>query len=79
MSKTDNISLPGKVIEVLPDLKYRVVIEFGSESKTILGYLCGKMKMHKIKVLEGDAVTIEVSPYDLSKGRIVKREFIKKQ
>lgn len=79
MSKTNNIPLAGKVLEVLPDLKYRVEIQFGNETKTILGYLCGKMKMHKIKVLEGDGVTIEVSPYDLSKGRIIKREFTKKK
>lgn len=77
MSKTSNLSTQGTVSEVLPDLRYKVDITVGDQIKTVLCYLCGKMKMHKIKVLQGDNVTIELSPYDLTKGRIIKREFTK--
>lgn len=67
MSKEDMIELQGVVIEMLPESRYRVRLENGME---ILAYGSGKMKMHRIRVLVGDRVTVEMSPYDLSKGRI---------
>ena len=62
--------MDGKVVDILPDAKFRVTIENGS---TILGYVSGKMKMHDIKILLGDQVEVEFSPYDLTRGRITRR------
>ena len=71
MGKEKNIiEMKGKVIEVLPDSKFRVKLENGHE---IMGNLSGKMKINKIMVLSGDEVTVELTPYDLSKGRIIRR------
>jgi translation initiation factor IF-1 len=60
----------GKVIEALPELTFRVELEDG---RTVLAYLSGKMRLNFIKVIPGDEVMIELSPYDKNKGRIVKR------
>jgi len=60
----------GKVIEALPELTFRVELENGQK---ILTYLSGKMRMNLIKVIPGDEVLVELSPYDKTKGRIVKR------
>ena len=62
--------MDGKVLEVLPDTKFRVKLDNG---QTVMGYLSGKMRQHTIKILLGDTVEIEFSPYDLSKGRITRR------
>ena len=70
MAKEDMISLEGKVEEVLPNAMFRVKLEQGS---TILGHISGKMRQNKIQILLGDLVRVEMSPYDLSKGRIVYR------
>jgi translation initiation factor IF-1 len=70
MSKQPAIRQDGEVLEALPNAQFRVRLENGHE---ILGLLSGKMRMHYIKILPGDKVTIELSPYDLSKGRIVYR------
>ncbi|QEL54905.1 translation initiation factor IF-1 [Chromobacterium paludis] len=67
MSKEDMIELEGVVIEMLPESRFRVRLDNNME---ILAYGSGKMKMHRIRVLLGDRVTVEMSPYDLSKGRI---------
>ena len=64
------IKKEGRVIEALPNAFFKVVLEDGSE---IMGFLSGKMKLNRIKILPGDKVTIEMSPYDNSKGRIVYR------
>ena len=64
------IEQDGEVVEALPNAQFRVRLENGHE---ILGLLSGKMRMHFIKILPGDRVKIELSPYDLSKGRIVYR------
>ena len=64
------ISLDGRVEEVLPNAMFRVKLEQGS---TILGHISGKMRQNKIQILLGDAVRVEMSPYDLTKGRIVYR------
>lgn len=70
MVRKDVIELSGKVIEVLADSKYRVELENGH---IILGYLSGKMKKNRIQVTTGDKVLIELTPYDLQKGRVVRR------
>ena len=71
MSKDDIISSDGIVEEVLPNAMFRVKLEQGS---TILGHISGKMRQNKIQILLGDRVRVEMSPYDLTKGRIVYRD-----
>lgn len=71
MAKEDVLKIDGQVIEVLPNAMFRVKIETGS---LILGHISGKMRQHDIKILLGDSVELEVSPYDLTKGRIVRRK-----
>jgi len=68
MAKEDLMIFCGRVTEVLPGSKYRVCID--ENKHMILAYLSGKMKQHKIQVIEGDRVDVEVSPYDISQGRI---------
>ncbi len=70
MSKDDAIQIEGKVIETLPNAMFRVELENGHK---ILSHISGKMRMNYIRILPGDKVTVEVSPYDLTKGRIVYR------
>lgn len=70
MAKEEPIEQDGEVIEALPNAQFRVRLENDHE---ILGLLSGKMRMHYIKILPGDRVKVELSPYDLSKGRIVYR------
>jgi len=62
--------LKGKVIESLPDATFRVELEDG---RIVLAYVSGKMRLYKIKVVVGDEVLVELSPYDQNKGRIIKR------
>jgi translation initiation factor IF-1 len=64
------ITMTATVLESLPATMFRLKLENGHE---ILGHLSGKMRMHRMKVLPGDRVSVEISPYDLSKGRIVYR------
>ena len=70
MAKEDMISLEGKVEEVLPNAMFRVKLEQGS---TVLGHISGKMRQNRITILQGDKVRVEMSPYDLTKCRIVYR------
>ena len=70
MSKEETIQMQGEVIEMLPNATFRVKLENGH---VILGHISGKMRMHYIKILPGDKVILELSPYDLSRGRIVYR------
>ena len=67
-SKDDKLILEGKIIEALPNTTFRVELENGH---AVLAYLSGKMRKHYIRVLLGDAVRVELSPYDLTRGRIV--------
>jgi translation initiation factor IF-1 len=60
----------GEVLEALPSLKFRVKLDDGSE---ILAYIAGKLRIHRIRILPGDQVTVEMSPYDAKRGRIVYR------
>ncbi|GIW67530.1 MAG: translation initiation factor IF-1 [Candidatus Parcubacteria bacterium] len=62
--------IKGRIIEALPELSFRVRLEDGRE---ILAYLSGKMRLNFIKVIPGDEVMVEISPYDKNKGRIIKR------
>lgn len=71
MSKADIIELEGSVIEKLPNTMFRVKLENGQE---ILAHISGKLRMNYIRILPGDRVTIEMSPYDLTKGRIIWRD-----
>ncbi|MEG1613445.1 MAG: translation initiation factor IF-1 [Clostridia bacterium] len=70
MSKDDVIEAEGRVIEVLPNATFKVQLANGH---IVTSYLSGKLRMNYIRILEGDKVTIEMSPYDLSKGRITWR------
>lgn len=70
MAKQKPITQDGEVIEALPNAQFRVRLDNGHE---ILSILSGKMRMHYIKILPGDRVKVELSPYDLTKGRIVYR------
>jgi translation initiation factor IF-1 len=70
MAKEDVIQVEGKVTETLPNAMFRVELENGHK---VLAHVSGKMRMHFIKILPGDKVTIELSPYDLTRGRITYR------
>ncbi len=73
MAKKDIIKVKGKVVEKLPDSKFRVELDLENHP-VVLAYLSGKMKMNYIKIDVGDIVDVELSPYDLTKGRVVYRE-----
>lgn len=70
MGKQDAIRLEAKVVEALPNAMFRVQLENGHQ---ILAHVSGKMRMNFIRILPGDTVTVEMSPYDLTRGRIVTR------
>jgi translation initiation factor IF-1 len=70
MPKEEPIKVEGKVVETLPNAMFRVELE---NKHTILAHISGKMRMHFIKILPGDTVTVELSPYDLTRGRITYR------
>ena len=70
MAKEDSIEVQGTVLETLPNAMFRVEMENGHK---ILAHISGKMRMHFIKILPGDKVTVELSPYDLTRGRITYR------
>ena len=70
MSKEDNIEVEGTVVKTLPNAMFKVELENG---QIVLAYVSGKMRMHFIKILPGDKVTVEMTPYDLTKGRITYR------
>jgi len=71
MAKEDTLELDGSVEELLPNMTFRVKLQNGM---VLIAHLCGKMRMKNIRVLVGDTVTVEMSPYDLSKGRITFRK-----
>ncbi|HLB01890.1 MAG TPA: translation initiation factor IF-1 [Nitrospiria bacterium] len=70
MPKEDSIEVQGTIIETLPNAMFRVELENGHK---VLAHISGKMRMHYIKILPGDKVTVELSPYDLTRGRITYR------
>ncbi|MCX5918299.1 MAG: translation initiation factor IF-1 [Deltaproteobacteria bacterium] len=71
MPKEDAIEVTGTVMETLPNAMFRVELENGHR---VLAHISGKMRLHFIKILPGDKVTVELSPYDLTRGRITYRE-----
>ena len=70
MAKQEAIKVDGIISEILPNTNFKVKLENGHE---ILAHISGKMRMHYIRILQGDKVTVELSPYDLTKGRITYR------
>ena len=70
MAKEETIEMQGSIVETLPNATFRVQLENGH---TVLGHISGKMRMHYIRILPGDKVTVEVSPYDLTRCRITFR------
>ena len=70
MTKEDKIEVEGKVVEAFPNAMFKVEIEGGHQ---VLAHISGKMRMHYIKILPGDKVTVELTPYDLSRARITFR------
>jgi translation initiation factor IF-1 len=70
MAKEELLQFEGLVIEILPDARYRVELDNGH---ALVAYTAGRMKKNRIKTLAGDRVTVEVSPYDLEKGRLIFR------
>ena len=70
MAKEETIDMEGVVNEVLPDTRFRITLDNGHP---IIAYLSGKMRKHRIRILAGDKVSIELTPYDLTKGRITFR------
>lgn len=75
MAKEELLEMNGMVAEVLPDSRFRVDLENGHQ---LVAYTSGKMRQHHIRILAGDKVTLELSPYDLSKGRITFRHIEKR-
>ncbi len=71
MPKEEAIVVEGKVLETLPNAMFRVELDNGHK---VLAHISGKMRMHFIRILPGDKVTVELSPYDLTRGRIIFRE-----
>lgn len=70
MAKQEGIKVDGEVVDVLPNATFKVKLQTGV---TILGYISGKMRQNEIRILDGDRVELELSPYDLTKGRITRR------
>ena len=70
MAKEDAMQMQGEILESLPNATFRVKLENGH---VVLGHISGKMRMHYIRILPGDKVTVELTPYDLTKGRITFR------
>ncbi len=71
MAKEEAITVIGTVLETLPNAMFRVELE---NKHKVLAHVSGKMRMHFIRILPGDKVTLELSPYDLTRGRIIRRE-----
>jgi translation initiation factor IF-1 len=70
MAKEDTIQMQGEILETLPNATFRVKLENGH---VVLGHISGKMRMHYIRILPGDRVQVELTPYDLQRGRITYR------
>lgn len=70
MAKEDRIEMQGEILENLPNATFRVKLE---NDHVVLGYISGKMRMHYIRILPGDKVTVEMTPYDLTRARITFR------
>ena len=73
MAKEEAIQVEGVIKETLPNAMFRVEVEIGDDKHEVLAHVSGKMRMHFIKILPGDKVKLELSPYDLTRGRITYR------
>ena len=73
MAKEEMLEMAGTVEEILPNAMFRVEVEIGDNVHEVLAHISGKMRMHYIKILPGDMVKLEISPYDLNRGRITYR------
>ena len=73
MGKQDAIRIEGVVKDALPNAMFKVEVEIGDKKHEVLAHVSGKMRMHFIRILPGDKVVVELSPYDLTRGRIVTR------
>lgn len=73
MAKTEAIEVEGKVVLALPNAMFRIEVVTGDETHHVLAHISGKMRKHYIRILPGDTVLVEISPYDLSRGRITYR------
>ena len=74
MAKEEPIQVEGVIKETLPNAMFRVEVEIGDDKHEVLAHVSGKMRMHFIKMLPGDKVDLQLSPYDLSRGRITFRQ-----
>ncbi len=73
MAKSDAIEMEGRVVAALPNAMFRIEVDVGGESHMVLATISGRMRKYYIRILPGDSVQVEVSPYDLGRGRIVYR------
>ena len=74
MAKTEPIEMEARVLEALPNAMFRLELEMGDKKHQVIGHISGRMRRHYIRILPGDRVLVQLSPYDLSKGRIVFRQ-----
>ena len=74
MAKEEAIRLEAKVVEKLPNARFRCIVASGDMEHEVLAHIAGKMRQHYIRIYVGDTVTLEMSPYDLTRGRIIYRE-----
>ena len=74
MAKTESLELEAKVLEALPNAMFRLEVKMGDKTHQIIGHISGRMRRNYIRILPGDRVTVQVSPYDLAKGRITYRQ-----
>jgi len=74
MVKGDAIEIEARVLEALPNAMFRLELDMGGKTHQIIGHISGKMRKYYIRILPGDRVLVQLSPYDLTKGRIVYRQ-----
>lgn len=73
MAKTESLEMDAKVVAALPNTMFRLEVDMGGKTHQVLGHISGKLRKHFIRILPGDTVRVELSPYDLTRGRIVRR------
>lgn len=73
MAKTESIEVEGRVLQALPNTMFRLELELGGKKHVVLAHISGRLRKHFIRILPGDMVRVELSPYDLSRGRITRR------
>jgi len=74
MGKTEPIEMEAKVLEALPNAMFRLELQMGEKKHQVIGHISGRMRRHYIRILPGDTVLVQLSPYDLTKARIVYRQ-----